>query len=115
MRLPTMIIWIGQRLKVSELVIGPQRFKAVVLPPLTTMRRSTLKKLIDFYQAGGTVFAIRILPDSSPEAGGNDVIIRGGIAEIFGPEEGRHAGAFIERQSTGGGKSCFVSIARWTP
>ena len=37
----------------SELVIGPQRFKAVVLPPLTTLRRSTLKKLIDFYQAGG--------------------------------------------------------------
>lgn len=93
----------------SELVIGPQRFKAVVLPPLTTMRRSTLKKLIDFYQAGGTVFAIRTLPDSSPEAGGNDVTIRGGIAELFGPEEGRHAGTFIERQSTGGGKSCFVN------
>ena len=93
----------------NELVIGPQRFKAVVLPPLTTLRRSTLKKLIDFFQAGGMVFAIRILPDSSPEAGGNDVIIRDGMAELFGPEAGRHAGAFIERQSTGGGRSCFVN------
>ncbi len=93
----------------SELVIGPQRFKAVVLPPLTTLRRSTLKKLIEFYQAGGTVFAIHILPDSSREAGGNDVIIKEGIAQLFGPEQGRHVGAFVERQSTGGGKTCFVN------
>ena len=37
------------------------------------------------------------------------MIIRDGIAELFGPEEDRHAAAFIERQNTGGGKSCFVN------
>jgi hypothetical protein len=56
-----------------------------------------------------TVFAIRILPDSSPEAGGNDVIIKDGIAQLFGPEEGRQAGAFSERRSKGGGSSCIVN------
>lgn len=68
----------------NELVIGPQRFRAIVIPPITTLSRKTLAKLQAFQQAGGTIVGIRKLPDSSPEAGGNDPVIVKGIADLFG-------------------------------
>ena len=67
-----------------ELVIGPQRFRAVVLPPITTLSRATLKKLEDFHRAGGIVIGIRQLPNASPETGGNDAEIKSGMTSIFG-------------------------------
>jgi alpha-L-rhamnosidase len=69
----------------NELVIGPQRFRAIILPPITTLSRTTLKKLEQFHQAGGIILGIRLLPTASPEAGGNDPVIKAGIASIFGP------------------------------
>jgi len=69
----------------NELVIGPQRFRAIVLPPITTLSRTTLKKLEQFHQAGGIILGIRLLPTASPEAGGNDPVIKAGIVSIFGP------------------------------
>jgi alpha-L-rhamnosidase/Glycosyl hydrolase 2 galactose-binding domain-like len=69
----------------NELVIGPQRFRAIILPPITTLSRTTLKKLEQFHQAGGIILGIRLLPTASPEAGGNDAVIKAGIASIFGP------------------------------
>ena len=68
----------------NELVIGPQRFRAIVLPPMTTLSRTTLKKLKEFHQAGGIILGIRLLPTASPEAGGNDAEIKAGVASIFG-------------------------------
>ena len=73
------------RVEGNELVIGPQRFRAVVLSPITTLSRTTLKKLEEFRQAGGTILGIRLLPAASPEAGGNDAEIEAGIASIFPP------------------------------
>ncbi len=93
----------------KELVIGPQRFKAIVLPPLTTLRRSTLKTLINFYQAGGTIFGIRLLPKSSPETGGNDREIKEGVAKIFGANAHNVVRAYSEQQSPGGGKAYFIA------
>ncbi len=68
----------------NELVIGPQRFRAIILPPITTLSRSTLTKLEEFHQAGGIILGIRLLPTASPEAGDNDSVIKAGIASIFG-------------------------------
>jgi hypothetical protein len=68
----------------NELVIGPQRFRAIVLPPITTLSRITLKKLQEFHQAGGIILGIRLLPAASPETGDNDSVIKAGIASIFG-------------------------------
>lgn len=73
------------RVEGNELVIGPQRFRAVILPPITTLSRVTLKKLEEFHQAGGIILGIRLLPTASPEAGGNDPDIKTGIAFIFAP------------------------------
>ncbi len=87
----------------NELVIGPQRFRAIILPPITTLSRVTLKKLVDFHQAGGIILGIRRLPTASPEAGDNDSEIKAGIASIFGltpgsdeaqggnPDDGKHS------------------------
>jgi hypothetical protein len=69
----------------NELVIGPQRFRAIILPPITTLSRATLKKLQEFHQAGGTILGIRLLPTASPEAGDNDSVVKAGITSIFGP------------------------------
>ena len=68
----------------NELVIGHQRFRTIILPPITTLSRATLQKLEAFHQAGGTILAIRLLPNSSPEAGGNDSVIEAGVSALFG-------------------------------
>jgi len=68
----------------NELIIGSQHFRAVILPPITTLSQVTLKKLEEFHQSGGIIFGVRLLPTASPEAGNNDSVIRDGIASIFG-------------------------------
>lgn len=73
----------GARVEGNELVIGPQRFRAIILPPITTLGRTTLKKLEEFHQAGGILLGIRLLPTASPEAGDNDTVITTGITSIF--------------------------------
>ena len=70
----------------NELVIGPQRFRAIILPPITTLSRTTHKKLEEFHQAGGIIVGIRLLPTASSEIGDNDSVIKEGIASIFGAE-----------------------------
>ena len=70
----------------NELVIGPQRFRAIILPPITTLSRKTLAKIAEFHRAGGVIFGIRLLPTASPEAGGNDSAIKKGIQSIFGAD-----------------------------
>ena len=97
------------RIDGKEIVIGPQRFKAIVLPPLTTIRRTTLKKLVEFYDAGGTILAIGMLPDSSPEAGGNDTEIVGDVARLFGPQAGTTARMFSLQTNTKKGKAYYFA------
>jgi alpha-L-rhamnosidase len=75
----------GARVEGNELVIGPQRFRAIILPPITTLSRVTLKKLEEFHRAGGIILGIRLLPTASPEAGDNDSVIKTGVASIFAP------------------------------
>lgn len=76
------------RVEGNELVIGPQRFRAIILPPISTLSRATLNKLLEFHRAGGTILGIRLLPTASPEVGGNDHEIEAGIASIFGTHAG---------------------------
>jgi len=72
------------RVEGNELVIGPQRFRAIILPPITTLSQGTLKKLQEFHQAGGVILGIRLLPTASPETGDNDPMITAGMLSIFG-------------------------------
>jgi hypothetical protein len=97
------------RIEGKELVIGPQRFQAVILPPISTLSRTTLKKIQQFYQAGGTVLGIGMLPISSPEAGDKDADLEKGIADLFGAGASNTPLPFTEQQSAGGGRAYFVA------
>jgi hypothetical protein len=97
------------RIEGRELVIGDQSFGAIILPPLTTIRRTALEKLTEFYRAGGLILAIRRLPDSSPEAGGDDPVIREGVAALFGESAGLTPLAFTASENANGGRAAFVS------
>jgi Glycosyl hydrolase 2 galactose-binding domain-like/alpha-L-rhamnosidase len=97
------------RLDGRELVIGEQRFGAVILPPLTTIRRPALKKLTDFYRAGGQVLAVRRLPESSPEAGGGDPEIIKGVEGLFGGSAGHSPLEFTASENANGGRAVFVA------
>ncbi len=55
----------------KELVIGPQRFSVLILPPISTLSAGTLRKLQEFYRAGGTILAIRMLPNANGEFDGD--------------------------------------------
>jgi hypothetical protein len=92
------------RVEGNELVIGPQKFRAIILPPITTLSRATLKKLQEFHQAGGTILGIRLLPTASPDVGGNDSVIKAGITSIFGPSDaGRQPSGSEQSQAKMGG------------
>ena len=97
------------RIEGKELVIGPQRFQAVILPPISTLSRTTLRKIQQFYQAGGTVLGIGMLPISSPEAGDKDADLEKGIAGLFGAGASNTPLPFTEQQSAGGGRAYFVA------
>jgi len=97
------------RIEGKEMVIGPQRFQAVILPPISTLSRTTLKKIQQFYQAGGTVLGIGMLPISSPEAGDKDADLEKGIAGLFGAGASNTPLPFTEQQSAGGGRAYFVA------
>ena len=97
------------RVEGNELVIGPQRFRAVVLPPITTINANTLKKLLDFYAAGGTILGIRQLPDVAGEADRDLEVMQHGIEELFGPGAGKTPRPFIENHNSAGGQSFYVA------
>ena len=96
------------RIEGNELVIGPQRFRAIILPPITTLSRSTLQKLKEFHQAGGTILGIGLLPTASPEAGGNDAVIKTGIASIFGSAVGDKQVATGEQGRSNVGEAFYI-------
>jgi len=98
----------GARVEGKELVIGPQRFRAIILPPISTLSRTSLEKIAEFYKAGGEVFGIRMLPTSSPEAGDHDPEVKAGIDGLFGAGASETPLAFTEQHSAAGGLASFV-------
>jgi hypothetical protein len=97
------------RVEGSELVIGQNRFKAIVLPPIDTIPLPTLRKLLDFHRAGGTILGIRMLPNIAPEMGGDDAQVRRGIADLFGPDAAHTPQAYTEKESEAHGRAYFVA------
>jgi hypothetical protein len=97
------------RVEGNELVIGPQRFRAIVLPPITTINSNTLEKLLKFYAAGGTILGIRQLPDMVGEADRDSEVMQHGIDQLFGSDAAHTPRPFIENHNSAGGQSFYVS------
>lgn len=93
--------------------VGELEFRALVLPPTTTLSRRTMAKIAEFARSGGTVVGVKELPSASTEEGRGDAMIAQGVREVFGfgPEAGAAApgGARVqEHQRADGGRSYFV-------
>ena len=56
----------GSRIDGHALVVGPRRFRIVVLPAVRTMPAATLVRLQAFVAAGGRVIALDHVPESTP-------------------------------------------------
>ncbi len=81
----------------ASLRIGKESFRVLVLPPLTTVRRSTLRKIEEFYRQGGTVVAVKMLPRIRWR--------KGATIRRLSPR----SSAFSERPpARGGGKAYFI-------
>lgn len=58
-------------------------FRSVVLPPMTTIRRSTMAKIKEFHDDGGTVVAYGALPYASVEDGRDDPKLQALLDDVF--------------------------------
>lgn len=56
----------------KELLYGDFRFKTVVMPPMVVLPLAVAEKLVDFAEAGGTVYSLGDLPTGSTDNGMND-------------------------------------------
>ncbi len=73
-------------IEAQSLKIGPMTFKTLLLPPMTTVRRSTVRRARAFVEAGGTLIALRRLPFDSMDAGRSDPELLEHWTAIFGSE-----------------------------
>jgi len=92
-------------LKEQRLRIGNEAFRALVLPPLTTIRRETLRKIADFYDQGGIVIGMKMLPSSSMEEGRDDEVIAQTLRHIFGDSAPTKSAS---NSNARGGQSYFI-------
>jgi hypothetical protein len=90
----------------GHLRIANSDFKVLILPPMSTTRRSTAELISRFYQAGGTVIALRRLPYTSVEAGRADPELKAIWEEVF--ETRPSLQPYRMRKGTNGGLSYFV-------
>ena len=92
----------------NKLKVAGLEFRAIVLPPLTTIRTATLEKVKTFYDSGGTVVAFGQLPDASAEQGRGDPQVRSLVRHIFGIGAGRPVAQVTRNHSQKGGVAVFV-------
>jgi len=64
------------------LCLHGEKYRALILPPMSLIRRATMGKVRDFHAAGGVIISVGHLPDSSPEMG-PDALVQAQAEEIF--------------------------------
>lgn len=91
----------GNRLRIAD-----ARFQTFILPPMSTIRRETAAQLQKFYNAGGTVIALRRLPTISSEDGRDDAALARIWDEVF---DSRYTLApYRLKTNAAGGRAYFV-------
>ena len=96
----------GSRIEGSTLAIAASRFGTLMLPPMSTIRRSTAERVREFYGAGGCVVAIGRLPSISVEDGRHDPQLQSLWEAIFDAAPGLEP--FTLRSNAHGGRAYFV-------
>ena len=90
----------------GRLRINSSEFQVLILPPMSTTRRSTALRVRDFYRAGGTVIALRRLPYTSVETGRDDPELKAIWEEVFDLRSSVEP--YVMRKSASGGRSYWV-------
>jgi hypothetical protein len=72
----------------GQLCVGGECYRVLVLPVMSAIRFSTLRKAQEFMAAGGVVIAFGCLPVASERIGGNDSELDELVRSIFNPEAG---------------------------
>ena len=88
-----------------------QTYKLLIIPSSKVLSVEALKKIRDFYQAGGKVLATNQLPSQSAEFG-KDAELVALVKEIFGidPQQPMPS-ADVAAQNDRGGKALFIPLA----
>jgi len=92
----------GGRLRINSAV-----FQVLILPPMSTMRRSTALRVRDYYRVGGTVIALRCLPFTSVESGRDDAELEAIWEEVFDLHSSVEPS--VMRKGPSGGRSYWVT------
>ena len=90
----------------NRLGIADSKFQVLILPPMSTTRRSTAERVRDFFKAGGTVIALRSLPMTSVESGRDDKALKAIWEETFDSRPTQEA--YRLKRGEDGGRGYFV-------
>ena len=73
----------------GKLCVAGMAFGAVALPPMSTIRIASLRKIKALFDAGGVVVAYRGVPGASAEVGRDDPEVREIVTAMFGAASSR--------------------------
>ena len=77
--------------------VNKETWSVLIIPGSRVLSVTTVRKIQEFYEAGGTVIATRMLPDRSAETG-KDAEVRKTMEEIFGMYTDRPLTAEFQRR-----------------
>jgi hypothetical protein len=95
------------RVQDGVLLISTSRFRVLVLPPMSTMRRSSAERIAEFYYDGGNVIALGRLPTTSVEDGRDDPALKALWGSLFETEP--TLARWTMRSNAKNGRAYFVS------
>ena len=82
----------------DRLVIAEMPFRAVLLPPMTTVRLRTMRLIAEFHRGGGTVVSFGCLPTASDEGGRGDPALAELLKDLFGISSSAGVQKTLERE-----------------
>ena len=95
------------RVQEGVLLISTSRFRTLVLPPMSTMRRSSAERIVEFYYGGGNLIAVGRLPTTSVENGRDDPALKALWDSLFDTEP--TLARWTMRSNAKNGRAYFVS------
>ncbi|MHB1653864.1 MAG: glycosyl hydrolase [Desulfitobacteriaceae bacterium] len=90
----------------DKITISNEEYSVLILPPITTISRDTVKKIKEFYNKGGKLVSINMLPRASSEEGREDEYVMDVFKDIFYPD---YAKGYTVKENEFNGKAYFVS------